>query len=206
MAAKPKRSRKAKRPRVDVDVKELDQIVDAALQHPLNEAEAGKLRSAIHAMAEEILARRRSTEKLDAIIDEVAAKDEDGKPKETKAPAPGHGTNRVESYTGATKVTVPHCDLTPGCVCPECGKGKLSEKKPRTLVRVHGTAPLSATVYECQRLRCNLCGETFTAAAPEGVGKQKYDESVTSTIAILKFGYANHRTIDLHGLFSRTGC
>ena len=71
MAAKPKRSRKAKRPRVDVDVKELDQIVDAALQHPLNEAEAGKLRSAIHAMAEEILARRRSTEKLDAIIASV---------------------------------------------------------------------------------------------------------------------------------------
>ncbi len=38
-------------------------------------------------------------------------------------------------------------------------------------------APLSATVYEQERLRCNLCGEVFTAPAPDGVGSEKYDET-----------------------------
>jgi hypothetical protein len=34
---------------------------------------------------------------------------------------------------------------------------------PAVLVRVSGMAPLDAKVYECQRLRCNLCGEVSTA-------------------------------------------
>jgi transposase len=37
------------------------------------------------------------------------------------------------------------------------------------LVRIVGMAPLSATVYEQERLRCNPSGEVFTAPAPEGV-------------------------------------
>ena len=49
-------------------------------------------------------------------------------------------------------------------------------------------APLQATVYECDRLRCNLCGEVFTAAAPPGVGEQKYDESAAAMVAMLRYG------------------
>lgn len=188
-ASKRKRKRKGKRPKIEVDVKELDGIVDAALQGPLEQADAEKLRTAIHSMAEHILAQRRASEKLDAVTNEVADKDTDGKPKQEKLPKPGHGRLGVNSYPGATKVAVPHSELQPGCDCPECGKGKLSKKKPRTLLRIKGAAPLTATIYECERLRCNLCGETFTATPPGGVGTQKYDESVISTIAILKFGY-----------------
>jgi transposase len=188
-AASKKRRRKGKRPKIDVDLKELDQIVDAATEQPLTEADAGKLRSAIHAMAEEILAKRRTTEKLESIINEASDKDENGQPQQAKLPKPGHGRLKAEAYTGATKVSVPHSELKPGCTCPECGKGKLSEKKPRTLVRITGSAPINAKAYVCQRLRCNLCGETFTAELPDGVHPEKYDESVCSTIAILKFGY-----------------
>ena len=56
------------------------------------------------------------------------------------------------------------------------------------LVRVKGMALLIATVYELERLRCNLCGEVFTAKAPEGVGEDKYDETAKSMIALLKYG------------------
>lgn len=56
------------------------------------------------------------------------------------------------------------------------------------MVRVTGMAPLQATVYEMERLRCNLCGELFTAEAPEGVGKEKYDFSAAVMIALLKYG------------------
>ncbi len=51
------------------------------------------------------------------------------------------------------------------------------QQEPRQLVRIVGQAPLTATVYELQRLRCNLCGEVYSADAPEGVGEDKYDES-----------------------------
>jgi hypothetical protein len=44
-------------------------------------------------------------------------------------------------------------------------------------VSIHhtGQPPLGAVVYELEKLRCNLCGEIFTAPAPEGVGEDKYD-------------------------------
>jgi transposase len=60
--------------------------------------------------------------------------------------------------------------------------------QPALLVRITGMAPLGATVYEQDRLRCNLCGEIFTAAAPEGVGEKKYDETATGMVGLLKYG------------------
>jgi hypothetical protein len=39
------------------------------------------------------------------------------------------------------------------------------------------------------KLRCNLCGEIYTAETPEEAGKNKYDETVGSMIAVLKYGY-----------------
>src|SRR5690606_41618580 len=44
---------------------------------------------------------------------------------------------------------------------------------PAQLVRVRGMAPLFATIYELERLRCNACGEVFTAQAPDGVGRSE---------------------------------
>ena len=52
----------------------------------------------------------------------------------------------------------------PGDVCPECGVGKVyHQKEPKTLVRIVGRPPLEATRYEMERLRCNGCGEVYTA-------------------------------------------
>jgi len=51
-----------------------------------------------------------------------------------------------------------------------------------------GQVPLQATVYELERLRCNLCGVLFEAEAPEGVGEKKYDESAAAMIGLLKYG------------------
>ena len=86
------------------------------------------------------------------------------------------------------KFDVPHPDLQKGCPCPECLKGKLSSQNPSTLVRIVGQAPLHGNVYNLERLRCNLCGESFTAAPPEGVGSEKYDASAVSMVAVLKYG------------------
>ena len=55
-------------------------------------------------------------------------------------------------------------------------------------MRIQGLPPLPATVYELEKLRCNLCGTVFTAEAPEGIGEQKYDETAVSMIGCLKYG------------------
>lgn len=55
------------------------------------------------------------------------------------------------------------------------------------LVRIVGRAPLAATVYSLERLRCGACGQVFTAQEPEGVGPEKYDETAAAMIAQLKY-------------------
>jgi len=109
----------------------------------------------------------------------------DSRPKKRK----GHGRRAAEEYRGAEKVRIPHPSLRHGDPCPECPKGKVYRlKEPARLVRVVGMAPLTATVYELERLRCKLCGKVFTAPAPPGVGTAKYDEKAASMIALLKYG------------------
>jgi hypothetical protein len=43
-------------------------------------------------------------------------------------------------------------------------------------------------VYELERLRCHLCGEVHTAELPQEAGPEKYDPTVASTIATLRYG------------------
>jgi len=113
---------------------------------------------------------------------------EDQEPK-TRPKANGHGRNGADAYVGAEKVCVPHASLKPGDLCPSCKKGMVYESvAPGRLVRIRGQAPLGATVYELQKLRCHLCGEIFTAEAPPGVGPEKYDAASASMIALLKYG------------------
>jgi len=104
-------------------------------------------------------------------------------------PKPGHGRNGAEAYKGARRIKVPHGSLKPGDHCPECQKGKVYRRKdPALRIRVVGQAPLQATVYELESLRCNLCGDVFEAEAPEGVGEKKYDESAAAMIGVLRYG------------------
>ncbi len=108
------------------------------------------------------------------------------KAKEKRA---GHGRRAAAAYTGAERKTVEHLALHSGECCPECQSGKIYPmSEPTKLVRITGVAPLGATIWECDRLRCNLCGEIYTAEAPEEVGNEKYDETATSMVGLLKYG------------------
>ncbi|RLE45078.1 IS66 family transposase, partial [Candidatus Woesearchaeota archaeon] len=139
-----------------------------------------------------------STEKLSNVLAEDTqnaessgqrdSEDSANESKKKKA-AKGHGRNSAKDFKGAKKVAVSHSKLKKGDKCPKCEKGKLYPvKKPSSIVRVSGMAPLGATVYELEKLRCNLCGHVFTADPPDGVGTTKYDESAASMMAILKYG------------------
>ena len=62
------------------------------------------------------------------------------------------------------------------------------QRKPKTLIRITGRPPLEATVYEMEQLRCNGCGQVFTAEAPAEAGEEKYDASAAAMIAQLRYG------------------
>jgi len=107
---------------------------------------------------------------------------------EAAAVTKGHGRNGAEAYRGAERVNVAHPTLRAGDACPACGQGTVYEKAPGVLVRIIGQPPLGATIYELQKLRCHLCGEVFTAAAPAEAGPRKYDATAGSMISLLKYG------------------
>jgi transposase len=159
-----------KRPRVDVNLEELDRIIERGTQAPLSELESQKLKSALHALAS-MLAPARSTEKATTVFGPSEISPPKNDPEHGSEKPAGHGRNGAASYTGGKKIAVPHPTLHAGDACPGCQKGKVyPQKEPRVLVRIVGQAPLSATLYELGRLRCNLCGEVFTAQEPEGIG------------------------------------
>jgi len=116
------------------------------------------------------------------------AGDAENPDQEDATPRPGHGRRSADDYPGAKQVEVKHSTLAPGDACPECGAGTLYEKLPQVLIRFVGQAPVQATVYRMQRLRCHLCGKVFTAPAPDGAGERKYDHTVASMIGLLKYG------------------
>jgi transposase len=171
--------------RVDVNLDELDQIIDRSTRAPLSESEGQKLKTALHAMAERLLPKR-STEKTSAVLPADAPA---GKPEAGESAPAGHGRHGAAAFTGANRVSIAHATLHAGDRCPECLKGKVyRQKEPATLIRFVGHAPVEATVFEMERLRCNACGEVFTADAPEAAGPEKYEETAVAMIALLKYG------------------
>jgi transposase len=199
--------------RMDLDQSELEAILERA-KTALSEEEYAKLHAAIETLVfltQELEKKQVSVQRLKQLLFGAATEttrqvmerllDETGKGStsgdeaaqrqkpEAAEKAPGHGRNGAEDYVGAEQVRVPHESLKPGDPCPNCKKGTVYESvEPGHLVRIKGQAPLGATVYEIQKLRCHLCGEIFTAQTPPGIGTQKYDAESASMIARLKYG------------------
>jgi transposase len=195
---------KTTRRRVDVNLDELDRVLDGARQAPLSEEDYEKLKEALHALAA-MLVRPRNTEKTSAVLGKSESSEAGAgtEPESNASPPPGHGRNGAGAFRGSQKVAIAHPNLKHGDRCPECGKGNIyGQKEPKVLVRIVGQAPLAATVYSLERLRCGACGQVFTAQEPEGVGPEKYDETAAAMIAQLKYGSGTpfYRLEQLEGL------
>ena len=176
--------------RVNINLPELDGLLEQARWAPLSEADYQKLKHALHTLVD-LLTPTRNNEKTKAVLAEVAdqaAVEQSVSGTEPK-PLPGHGRNGAAAFTGARKVAIVHTQWQSGERCPACAIGKVyHQKKPKPLVRIVGQAPLAATVYELERLRCNACGQLFTAEEPEEAGSDQYDETTAAMIAQLKYG------------------
>lgn len=101
----------------------------------------------------------------------------------------GHGRLKATDYTGARWREVPHPALKPGGLCPLCAQGAVRTQKTKAMVlRIVGSPPIAATGYRMERLRCDACGEVFTAPVPAAAGQEKYAPSVGVTVAVLRYG------------------
>ncbi|MGH7108642.1 MAG: hypothetical protein ACREFT_19275, partial [Acetobacteraceae bacterium] len=111
-----------------------------------------------------------ATEKTGTVLGQAReglAADPTGEARDKRPRRAGHGRNAASAYTGARRVKIPHPELSGGDICPGCSQGKVYPcAEAAQAVRIEAMAPLSATVYERDRLRCNLCGEVYTAPAP----------------------------------------
>jgi transposase len=193
--------------RLEVSMDELQEIIERAKTNALRDEECHKLQKAFETLAylTDLVGEKNTTidklrkilfgagtEKIRNILAtrEAGASSAEEKTKEgEKKKSKGHGRNSAEDFTGAKRVKVEHASLQPGQRCPKCEKGKIYRvQEPAVIVRITGQAPLEATVYELERWRCNLCGEVFTAEAPEEVGPGKWDEGAASMVGMLKYG------------------
>lgn len=104
----------------------------------------------------------------------------------------GHGRNGVDAYWGAKNVRVEHSSLRAGDICPACSKSKLYEVKdknhPGIVIRVTGNAPLTATAYDVQTLKCSGCQAIFKADLPKEAGDKKYDHKAGAIVSLMKYG------------------
>lgn len=106
-----------------------------------------------------------------------------------RRPRPNHGRIPASAYTGCAKVVVTHASLCPGDECPHCGRGTVyRQSRWSPVVRLKGQSPVTGQVYQLERLRCETCGEIFTAERPEEAGPEKYDASVAAVVATLRYG------------------
>jgi transposase len=173
------------RPRIEVNLSELDEIIERSQRAPLNQPEAQKLKTALHAMAERLL-RDRTTEKTNQVLPPDSTATE--KAGAGQSAPTGHGRHPASAFTGAPRVPIAHATLQPGDRCPECGEGKVYRQNPVMLVRFVGRPPLAATVWEKERLRCNACQQIFIAEEPEEKIEAKYDVTAVAMVALWKYG------------------
>jgi len=198
---------------IELHMDDLERLAERARQAPLSDDDYATLKAALHTLGyvaqlvedkSVTIARLRqilfgaSTEKTRDVLaragvppapprGEAPAAGHDA-PTPRDRPA-GHGRQKADAYVGATRIDVAHPLVHHGDRCPGCVKGKIYvQRDPGVLVRLVGQAPLVATVYQLEKLRCNLCGEVFTADPPPGVGPEKYDATSTSMVALLKYG------------------
>jgi hypothetical protein len=132
-----------------------------------------------------------------------------------ETPSPGSPSRRTARARPAAPppsspavVHHPLQGLQKGDTCPACEIGKLYKFEPARLLRISGSSPLTAVQHICERLRCNACGEYFTAPLPDdvkadGEPQQKYGHSARSVMAIHKYfgGSPFYRQGSLQQLF-----
>jgi transposase len=213
MKRKIKRRKKPAKKKIELDMGQLEALIERAESGSLQENDVELIRGmaeCIAVLSQAVDDKASSVKKLLRMVfgaktekkenvlnnnDQKGTSKDDEKESSTEKnpkrqrPGRNNGKNGADKYTGADQVDIDHPELKAGDSCPECTEGKLyKNSEPGVEVRVTGSAPLRATVYKLEKLRCDLCGKIFTAPLPQEAGSKKYNTAAVAMIALLKYG------------------
>ena len=110
-------------------------------------------------------------------------------PNELEKKRKGHGKMAASKYDPDEVIVVLHETLKAGDDCPtNCG-GRLYSLPvtPGGIIRIKGQSCAHVVSYEFNKLRCALCGDTFTPESPADFHDEKYDEQFKSILTLEKY-------------------
>lgn len=99
-----------------------------------------------------------------------------------------HGHRPASDYSQAKIINIAHQSLKKGSICPSCHKGKLFNLSAGSVIRIVGQPWLQVEIYRPERLRCSVCGKTFTATLPQEVAVgSRADSTAKAIVSLLKY-------------------
>lgn len=182
--------RKSKIKVIDLTMEQVSDLVQSVKNCNLPEDQ----QKVILVLIEQIVDIKRTSEERKAALNRakrlLGSSTEKGKkePSETKLnKKKGHGRNGVDKYKISHTYNHEH-ELKTGSLCDLCGKGKLGNMTPKTIIRLIGQPAIIAELHRPERLRCSGCGAIFTAKLPEEVGDEKSTASANALVAVYRYG------------------
>lgn len=152
-----------------------------------------------------------SSEKLSKLRPENTDEDPGAKPNRPKGTHGRKARNKRRTGNPPIKPTVHHHSVegvSKGDSCPGCSLGKVYKYNPATLLRITAHSPFTREQHIIEQLRCNGCGEVFTAELPEAVktdgrADQQYGYSAIAMMGIQRYygGSPLYRQETLQQLF-----
>lgn len=132
----------------------------------------------------------------------------DTSPDKPRKPRPKPRKPPTTAPVPPERIDHPMSTLQRGECCPECARGKVYKHEPAVLLRITGHSPYSAQRHICEQMRCNGCGQVFTADLPaevlaDGGPRQMYGNSARSAMCLYKYfsGEPFYRQQSLQNLF-----
>jgi hypothetical protein len=183
--------------KIEISAEEATELLDRVRESTLSKDDYEIIKGAVNTLIlleQAVLEKSTSVKRLLKIIFGGKTEKKKQKPKKNtakkrKKKCKGHGKNSADDYSGAEKEEVTHTTLQHCDPCPDCDDGKIyRQATPGVVVRIKGVPPLFATIYELEKLRCNICGKVFTAILPAETGTQKYDATASAMLAVLRYG------------------
>jgi hypothetical protein len=198
----------AKTKTIDLDVKELDALIkrlEEAIEHnlALSTEDIRLVLQAVKTLASmqerlstndvtvhklrKLVGMIQSSEKLASLLGEKTKPTQPKKKPITRKKKP-----KNKKTIEPLKVHHAQTQYSRGDSCPSCLTGTLYKYNPAEFLRITGHTPYSPERHILERLRCNACGEFFTAPLPDDVAKdgqrsQKYGYSARSLMALNKY-------------------
>ena len=120
--------------------------------------------------------------------------------------AKGVGNLSPADFPEAKRIAVQFGEsMTSGCRCPHCVQGKLERTRGSSRLRFEARAPITAVIYDVEKMRCGACRQEFEAPMPPDaqagivIAKATPDAAAQSLLLRYGQGFPDARLGELQG-------